>query len=382
MKSYFKERCKQIYIKLAGIFFSKCQINPNKILFINFNGNGYGDNPKAICEYFRKYHPTLTLVWLSYDKKSFPTGVKVVKYGSLRSFWEQATAKVWVYNTRSFLRIPKKSSQFYVQTWHGSIGFKYLEAAANLPDRYIKDAKYDASVTDILISDSKIQTETFRKYFWYSGEIIESGLPRNDDLYNLKQKNGLRDNLKEAYHIPKDAKVVLYAPTFRDQHYTDHIKLDFESLRKSLQIGLQSDVYLLIRLHPNDNHLVQKIAYHDNIINASTYHDMQELILISDLLISDYSSAILDFILLQKPYIRFAKDLNDYQNVRGLTDLYFKLPDPLLLTEDELYHYSESILETFDLKKMKKFRDEQLGFVFDGKSCERIANIIVKKLND
>ncbi|MTV35640.1 CDP-glycerol--glycerophosphate glycerophosphotransferase, partial [Streptococcus pneumoniae] len=112
------------------------RIKKNKILFINFNGKGYGDNPKSICEYLRVTYPELDLVWLAKDNVDFPDGVRVVRYKSLQSFYEQASSKVWVYNVRNFERLLKKRGQFYIQTWHGASSFKLIEKQADLPLKY------------------------------------------------------------------------------------------------------------------------------------------------------------------------------------------------------------------------------------------------------
>ncbi|MGC4440465.1 CDP-glycerol glycerophosphotransferase family protein, partial [Streptococcus suis] len=105
---------------------------------------------------------------------------------------------------------------------------------------------------------------------------------------------------------------------------------DFEKLVCSLETGFGESVTLLIRLHPNAIHNSEKINFSKKIKNASFYSDMQELLIVSDVLISDYSSAITDFILLEKPYIRYANDLKEYLEKRGLTQLYFDLPDKLI----------------------------------------------------
>ncbi|HET1334638.1 TPA: CDP-glycerol glycerophosphotransferase family protein, partial [Streptococcus pneumoniae] len=116
---YFKILARFVFMFLISAVLLPFKIKPNKIVFINFNGKGYGDNPKSICEYLRTTYPDLDLVWLARDNEGFPDGVRVVKYGTFQAFYEQASSKVWVYNVRAFARILKKRGQIYIQTWHG-----------------------------------------------------------------------------------------------------------------------------------------------------------------------------------------------------------------------------------------------------------------------
>ena len=367
---------KNTYIKFCDKFFSFSKVQENKILFINFNGLGYGDNPKAVCEYLRKNNPNLDLVWLSNTLEGYPEGVRVVKYGSFRSFYEQATSKVWLYNTRAFARINKKEGQKFIQLWHGPAGFKHVESAANMSEDYVKQAKYDSSVTDIMISDSALQTQEFKKFFWYNGPIEELGMPRNDVLYSLRDNQHYKDKIRKSLSINLEDKVVLYAPTFRDDGNLDYLNLDFEKLVCSLETGFGESVTLLIRLHPNAIHNSEKINFSKKIKNASFYSDMQELLIVSDVLISDYSSAITDFILLEKPYIRYANDLKEYLEKRGLTQLYFDLPDKLIESKDELYEYVSSILDNFSKSEIKKLRNEKIRPVFHGDSSQKVGEIV------
>ena len=99
---------KKLYLSILNILFKKVKVRKNKIFFINFNGKGYGDNPKYICEWLRKNVSGLDLVWLCDDINNFPTGVRAVRYGTFRAFYEQATAKIWISNIKAFSRVKKK----------------------------------------------------------------------------------------------------------------------------------------------------------------------------------------------------------------------------------------------------------------------------------
>ncbi|HFR3751158.1 TPA: CDP-glycerol glycerophosphotransferase family protein, partial [Streptococcus suis] len=333
-------------------------------------------NPKSVCDYLRKNYPDLDLVWLADSIEGFPSGVRAVKYGSLKAFFEQATSKVWIYNTRAFARLDKRNGQYFVQLWHGSIGFKFLESEANMPEYYIKQAQYDGKVTDLMVSDSRLQTEDFATHFWYNGQIEEFGMPRNDTLFNLKDDLDFQNILKDRLQLPQGSKIVLFAPTFRDSGDISYLQIDFNQLIKNLESNINEDVILLIRLHPNVAHKSSIINFNDKIKNVSFYGDMQELLIISDLLITDFSSSITDFILLNKPFIRFATDLSIYKKERGLTNLYFELPDKLVENENELFEISKNIWFTFNYSEIQDFKKNKLKPVFDGKSSEKIGEIV------
>ena len=122
------------------------------------------------------------------------------------------------------------------------------------------------------------------------------------------------------------------------------------------------------------------IQFSDKIIDVTNFGDMQELLVVADVLISDYSSSILDFILLEKPYIRFANDLEEYTSYRELTNLYYELPDEIVKDVDSLYSYSINFWDNFDYSMLKKFKYKYISPVFDGKASERVSQRIVHVL--
>ena len=167
------------------------KINNKKIVFDNFNGKGFGCNPKYIATELIKENVDCDMVWLVNDMNTeMPKEIRKVKYGSFKSYYELTTAKIWIDNVRNYKGIPKKKKQFYIQTWHASIGFKKCEADIEklLPEQYVKEAKNDGQITDLMISDSNFVTNVFKSAFWYNGKIEQIGLPRNDILNELPEK--------------------------------------------------------------------------------------------------------------------------------------------------------------------------------------------------
>ena len=129
-------------------FFCLLPVKNNKIVFDNFGGRGYGCDPKYIAEELLMSKRDLDLVWLTQDvHTALPNGIRPVWYGGVRAIYELATAKVWVDNVKSALRIPKKRNQLYIQTWHSSLGLKKNEQDADiLPNSYVRRAKRDAGM--------------------------------------------------------------------------------------------------------------------------------------------------------------------------------------------------------------------------------------------
>ena len=171
-------------------FISKWQkINEKKIVFVSYYGAGYGDNPKAIANYIIENNLNYELVWLLDTNKNdgldMPKEVKKVKYGSIRSLYELSTAKIWVDNCRKQYFPKKKKGQIYIQTWHGSLALKKIEAdAPSLPIQYVNMAKKDSSVIDVILSGCEFKTNVYKNSFWYSGEVLNIGTPRADVFFN------------------------------------------------------------------------------------------------------------------------------------------------------------------------------------------------------
>ena len=142
----------------------------NKIVFVNFLGRGYGDSPKYIAEEILRQSLPYDLVWLVYNMNDiFPNGIRKVKFYSLKSRYELSTARVIISNTKGRLPYFKRKSQYYIQTWHGGFGVKYIEKDIEqfLPKEYVRDSKYDSSITDLILSGSDFQTQVIKKSFCY-----------------------------------------------------------------------------------------------------------------------------------------------------------------------------------------------------------------------
>ena len=300
------------------------KINNKKIVFDNFNGKGFGCNPKYIATELIKENVDCDMVWLVNDMNTeMPKEIRKVKYGSFKSYYELTTAKIWIDNVRNYKGIPKKKKQFYIQTWHASIGFKKCEADIEklLPEQYVKEAKNDGQITDLMISDSNFVTNVFKSAFWYNGKIEQIGLPRNDILNELPEK--IKKKVYDYFKIEYSKKIVIYAPTFRKEEKEDYIKFDYHKCCKILSEKFGGEFVLLIRLHPNDVEHAKQIKEDEFVKNATLYPDIQELLAVSEVGITDYSSVAFDLAIVGKPVFLLCKDYENF--IKKERDLFFDM---------------------------------------------------------
>lgn len=365
--------------KYLCYFFS---VNKKKIVFINFAGKGFGDNPKYICSEILRQKLDLDCVWLLANMDSFlPDGVRKISIHSLRCFYELATAHIIVINTNNVLpgRLKKKDGQIIIQTWHGSHGFKYIERQADdiLSESYVHDSKLNTKMTDVFISDGPDNTKMYRDSFQCTCDVIETGMPREDILFEHDSSH--LDKIRESLGIPRNKTILLYAPTFRDNGSTNAYDLDFPRVLNALKQRFGGDWIALLRLHPNvKNYNV--CSSNADILDVSSYGDVQELIAISDVVITDYSSIYHDFFISNRPVFLYTPDLSSYvQSNRKLKPGFFKMPWKYNRDIDELLNEICAFNET-KYKKMTSNYINQIGAIIDGKASYRVVEYIKQYL--
>ncbi|MCC4346851.1 CDP-glycerol--glycerophosphate glycerophosphotransferase [Limosilactobacillus reuteri] len=371
--------------------YAMLDINKNKIVVDNFYGKGYGDNPKYIINSLQKKRNDLDIVWLV-DKptSNFKGNIRQVPITSFKALKELSTAAVWIDNIRNFPKPPKRKNQFYLQTWHAGLGIKSSEAQIEnlLSDDYIATVKEDAKKTNLMLSDSQWTTDIYSHYFWYDGEIIESGFPRNDIL--ITKPKIIKDKIYNNFSIQKNYKIILYAPSFRDyENNMDAYRHDFFSILESAEQKFNQKYCVLIRLHPNISDEVKKnIEYRfDNhrIYDASNYPDMQELIVATDILITDYSSCMFDSMIARKKTFLLASDYKSFiqEDRKLLFDVQKDLPFSLSLTDEQLINNIKKFNMVNYLNSIKEF-EKSVKLKEPGNASEIIADLILEymfKLN-
>ena len=359
-----------------------CRIQPGKVVFCNFFGRPYGDNPKYIADELLRRNLGWDLVWLVKDPSlPLPEGVRAVRYGTSKALREMATAKFVVDNVRSSIRPPKKRGQVYLQTWHGGLGFKAVEGAVpDLDHDYVKAAKRDGKNCDGIVSSCGLQTEEFQNYFWLNEktEILEIGLPRNDKLFDPAAVSRMASEVRRALQISEKKKIVLYMPTFRDDRSVDGYRLDHQGVLNAFEKRFGEEFVMVIRLHPNVQDQDEILPCDERIINATRYPDAQELYMAADYLITDYSSSAFDFSLLGRPVILCALDYEKYRDERGLTDIFRQCPYPKAFTNGELTACIEAFSPADYQMRFDAFK--RFWRPFDkGKASKQVVDWMIEK---
>jgi len=358
-------------------------IQRNKIFIQNFNGKGYGDNPKYIAEEIIRRKLDYALVWAvrPEHRNNFPHAIKTVPYKSIRAVYEEVTAKIWVDNCRKQLYVRKRKAQYYIHTWHGTVNFKKIEkdVEQQLSVYYVKQAKHDSTLINLLLSDSKFSSQLYRSVFWYNGEIFECGSPRDDILLN--QNHTIKDRVRKYFNIADNTKIILYAPTFRDNFSVDVYNINYELILNGLSEQTKNSWVFLIRLHPNISEKSEFFVYNEKILNASNYGDMQELLLTCDMLISDYSDCMYECALMNKPVFLYISDYEQYKKERDFYFDLFSLPFPYAMNNSELLEKMLHFDSKLYLRSLEEFFQKKVGILRDGAASKKVVDRIATELH-
>lgn len=349
-----------------------------KVVFLNFWGRGYGDSPKYIAEEIIRQGLNYEMTWLVHHfDNEMPARIKQVKYYSLKSKIELATAHVIISNVKGGLPFKKKKKQYYIQTWHGGFGVKFIEKEIEnfLTAKYVKSSKHDSSITDLILSGSEFQTKVIKDAFWYDGEIFKKGVPRNDIFFNITEE--IVYNLRKKYGFQKTDKIAIYAPTFRDDNSSEAYCLDTAMLLQALEERTGFQWKLIIRLHPVAANYHSLFNYDQQVIDGSSFSDSQELLVMSDLLITDFSSVMMDFGIMKKPVFLFITDLEQYiQHCRDIRPIFYQLPFVLSRSNEELRLAVLSYEEHEYLNRLNRFMSEFFQSYDDGHASQHVVDRI------
>lgn len=367
---------------LSGAAWTLCRLLPvkqNKVVFSHFYGKGFGDSPKSIALALRSADPSADIVWLLSDpSEALPAGIRPASYSSLSRIYHLSTARVWVDDCRKGARY-KKKGQFYLQTWHG-FALKRIEqdAAASLPADYPAYARRDSQQTDLMVSGSRFMTNRYHKAFWYSGEVAEYGSPRNDILF--APPAGLREKVCGTLGISPEKKLILYAPTFRADGSLSAYSIDIPGVRAACDQRFGGDHVMLLRLHPNIAASAGQLSCDgDTVVQATGYPDIQELLAVADVVITDYSSVMFDFALTGRPVFQFATDIAAYREDRSFYFPLDQLPFPLAESNEALLCAIANYDEAAAASRWSQFAQDN-GIHEDGSASSRCASWIQSHL--
>ena len=371
---------------ISNYIYKYLPIDKKKIVFNNYGGAGYGCNPKYIAEELLKKN-NYKIIWLTTSdlkkEKNFPKNIKLVNFSSELALYELSTAKIWVSNSRlnNFVKrgLSKKEKQKYIQTWHGSLGIKKIDADVkyfNNPKNklWLKYAKADSAITDYLVINSQFEKDVLPKALFFENNLIEFGHPRNDIFF--KDNSNLKEKFFEQFNLDKNSKILLYVPTFRDNGHINCYNIDYEKLLKPLSEKFGGNWKIFIRLHPRLKKFIPTlIPKNENIIDVTLYPDIQELLAMSDIAITDYSSCIFDFMLTKNPAFIYATDIEEYNNDRGFYYPLEETPFPIARNMDELIKNIKDFNSSNYQIKVKNFLKDK-GCIEDGHASERVVNLI------
>jgi CDP-glycerol glycerophosphotransferase len=314
------------------------------VVFISWKGKQCSDNPLGIAAELRNRGDDREHIWAVTDPAvRAPAGATVVFRGSREYYEALARSRYLIANDDMPAHYRKRDGQIYLQTWHGTplkrIGFDIDRPQFVSGSAYVDHLAKDVAHWDLLLSQNPFSTPILRRAFRFEGEICEYGYPRNDIL-SRPDAPQLAAAVRRRLRIPGGKRVVLYAPTWRDNQfyaagrYRFDPRLDLERARKTLG----DDYVILIRGHHHMADDVPDTAISGFSMNVTRYPDISDLILVSDILVTDYSSVMFDYASTGRPMLFFTYDLADYRdNLRGFYfDFEPEAPGPLLATSDEV----------------------------------------------
>ena len=337
-------------------------IKENRIVFICNRGGGFCCNPKYMAQYIHENYGSQYEIIFFYNDESvvkrnncdWITWKKFDGFGYIEAM---ATAKYIVSNITIPRFMPYKRHQVKMCTWHGS-AFKGTG-----------DMEYNFDKYDVFLAENELTYKVIREIWMYRGEILRTGMPRNDCLFNFTKKQ--IKNIKEKIGVPEEH-LLLYAPTIRDKGDADCFSVDFLKLKAHLEDRFGGSWQVAFRYHP----LQKKRNLPSGCIDLSTYEDKQELLMCTDILVTDYSSCMWDFSLMGKPCFVYASDIDRYINDERGAFLYpiDMLPFPLARNNDELVERIVQFNRKEYEERLEQFFKEWGRYNYDGTATEKAVD--------
>lgn len=394
-KSMYYYRYIAFKIRTFGI-----KVDDKIVMFSVFGGKSYCCSPKAIYEYMQKDERfnDYKFVWdfKDIEKHSNLQNNKntiIVKHGSKQYQKYMARAKYWIFNYKILDHLYPKKNQVFLQCWHGTplkrlgCDLIHFDNALNTMKGMKKRYALEAKKFTYFLSPSKYATEKFISA-WNLREIgkeniiIEEGYPRNDFLYTYTKQDV--ENIKKSLGIENvNKKIIFYAPTYRgNQHesgigYVYKEEVDFERLQKELG----EEFIILFRPHYLVANAFDFEKYEGFVYNVSNVDDINDLYIVSDILITDYSSVFFDYANLKKPMIFHMYDLEHYRDESNgfYFDVEEELPGKITKTDDELLEEIKRISNNFIYdEKYKKF-NEKYNYLDDGQASKRVIEECIRQ---
>lgn len=386
-----KQFIKAILIHIYRLFTDLVPVNKKIILFQSSNGRNYTGNPRYIYEKMVEegLDQQYECVWFLLNTSiEIPGKCRKIRCNLFRFFLYLMRAGIWVFDSRQPEFYVKKKDIVFIETWHGTplkklaLDMDKLNMAGNQDiNNYHEKFKKACNDWDYLISQNRFSTDIFNSCFAFQGKpMLEIGYPRNDVLFEKNNQQDI-DKLKAQLGLPMDKKIILYAPTWRDNEYSERgrykfaSKLDFDKAREEL-----GDEYVfIVKYHYLVSDKIDWTPYEGFVYTFDETKDIAWLYLVSDMMITDYSSVMFDYSLLRRPIFFFAYDLEDYKNnLRGFYfDFMEEVPGPISMDTDQLINdiktYDEDRWKEKYIAYHKKFNE-----VDDGHASQKVIDVIRK----
>jgi len=379
---------KKIFLRIALCPLKVLQVKKNRVLLHNDLGYNYSCNLKCIAEYITSnYYGQFEVIYSVKEPNKYKylqnKGIRPIGFNSFLYFYYAMTAKVFVTNSGGYGYIPMRKTQYVINTHHGGGAYKTC-GKDMFEDTYLfrKDLELSSKMTNVFLSTNSKFTDVVSNAIYMPKKVFwEIGMPRNDVLINGDEEK--KKNIRRKIGLNENDKLVLFAPTYRkidNNYFKSSIAIsygiDCDRVCFALHKRFGGNWRFAFRLHPCVENR-DKLPF-ENILDLSDYEDMQDILLIADVMINDFSSSMWDFMLTGRPSFLFAVDLEEYVKTTNVYTPVSEWPFPAAKDNDEL----EKNILAFDEEKYKKDCQNHyiaLGGCETGRAtelvCERIKQV-------
>lgn len=368
-------------------------IDAKSVVFESGLGRNYSANPRAIYEEMmsRGLDKEYKIYWLCItpDSLEIPGNCTKLERGSWKALKKMQHAAFWVMDGRQPGFMTKNPNTKYIMTWHGTplkklaLDMDDVVMAGNKGIEHYK-AVFWSNVRrwDYLLAQNQYSAEIFRNCFDFRKKMLKVGYPRNDVLVNNNNPEYI-NMLKDKYKLPKDKKIILYAPTWRDYEqygrcrslFMPHINFDV------VYRNLKDEYIMIVKYHYFVADHLDWTRFRGFIRNIDT--DIKELYLVSDYMVTDYSSTMYDYSILNRPMVFYPYDLDKYDSARGFYEDYFEtVPGPVAYTTDEFIDIFKNHHDFSQYDEKYAAFKKKYNHLDDGKASARVVDEIVRVMNE
>lgn len=376
--------------KILCLLLRAVPVDKNRVLLYSCL-NQYNDNPKYLAEEIHRRHPEWKLIWATGNLQSeIPSFLYSVHYGSFAYEWQKARSKVWIDNGYGFLSgyakgmkrqlnlATKKKNQINFSTWHGTplkcIGTDAPELS------HFRDEDF-FSTSDCIFTSSEYEKRILQRVTNNTVPMIITGYARNDRLLHITDEE--KENVRRKLNWNTDEKVVLYAPTYRDDKNWSALRqaeaLHDNGLTAALKEAFGGEWKIAIRAHQISRQMKAEKSMGERFWDASASADMTEYLIACDAVITDYSGSVFDCMLAQKPCFLYIPDYEQYAKQRGIYLSLNELPTPYAFDVKQMMEKVKSFKLAEYQEECKSFLQKN-GFNCEGKAAEKAVDYIERQL--